>query len=174
MDTVVTPNPTSTVVTSESDRYRHHHDGLTGKDAAFLNSQFTLEAFRALTDTVNRNARDIEVNVERSNGEGKATTIDESRQTQNLAITGFKDVALAQATNTAALQLSAAQNTAAILAAQAECCCEIKELVRADGQMTRDLINATNMQDLRDKLAAQTNEVTLLKLKVAGINVPVI
>lgn len=164
MDTVVTPNPTSTVVTSESDRHRHHgHDGLTGKDAAFLNSQFTLESFRALTDTVNRNARDIEVNVEKSGRAGELATERSAAENRMFILQGQKEAALAAATN-----------TAAILAAQAECCCEIKELVRADGQATRDLINSVNMQNLRDQLSAQTNEVNLLKLKIAGINVPVV
>ena len=35
----------------------------------------------------------------------------------------------------------------------AECCCEIKELVRADGDRTRALINTLEQDRLRDRAA---------------------
>lgn len=53
--------------------------------------------------------------------------------------------------NSAAIQLQATVNASAALAAMAECCCELKELIRGDGQATRDLINAQEVGNLRDR-----------------------
>lgn len=51
-------------------------------------------------------------------------------------------------------QLFAAQNQAAVLAAQAECCCELKERIHAEGERTRSLIEKNEIDELRAKLAA--------------------
>lgn len=152
MDTIVTPaSATGTVVTGTGSHNGNWHRGLEGKDVAAINEMFTLQALRNITTDIHQNARDIEVNVEKS---GRANE-------------------LATEKTAAATALALATNTAAILAAQATCCCEIKELVRADGQATRDLINSLNTQNLQAQLAAMTNEANLLKLKIAGIAVPV-
>jgi len=45
-------------------------------------------------------------------------------------------------------------------AAMAECCCEIKSTILADGNATRALINDLNVQNLRDQLAAANNKVS--------------
>ena len=52
-----------------------------------------------------------------------------------------------------------AQGTANAMA-MAQCCCEIKSAIAADGQATRSLINDTNMQALRDQLSAANNKVS--------------
>lgn len=39
-------------------------------------------------------------------------------------------------------------------AQQAECCCDLKTAIHAEGEATRALINANTMQDLRDNLQA--------------------
>lgn len=165
METVVTPNQASTVVTGGKGDYGHGHyypRGLEGKDVAAINEMFTLQTLRGVTTDIHQNARDIEVNVEKS---GRATELAVEK-------TGAANqLAVALASREAAL--AAATNTAAILAAQAECCCEIKELIRAENTATRDLINANTVTALRDKVAAASNENTLLKLKIAGINIPV-
>lgn len=163
MDAIVTPNANGQqTIVKDNDEGHYWNSGLTGKDAAFLNQGFTLEAFRALTDTVNHVARDIEVNVEKS-GRASELATEKTAAAINVAmVTGFKDGALAAATN-----------TAAILAAQAACCCELKELIREEANETRDLINALNTQNLQAQLAESKSEVSLLKLKIAGINVPI-
>lgn len=51
----------------------------------------------------------------------------------------------------------------------AECCCEMKELVRADGQKTRDLINSQEVDRLRERANKAEQQLTLLQL---GIGVP--
>lgn len=161
-DTVVTPNQASTVVTSGKSDYGYHGRGLEGKDVAAINEMFTLQALRNVTTDIHQTARDIEVNVEKSGRAAELATEKTAAATQLLAVQNAAAVALAQATN-----------TAAILAAQAECCCELKELIRAENGATRDLINTNSMAALRDALAAQTNDNNFLKLKIAGINVPI-
>jgi hypothetical protein len=63
--------------------------------------------------------------------------------------------------NASAAALTAAQNHAAALAQAAACCCELKELIRAENGQTRDLINANTVQGLRDALAAAQRFIPL-------------
>lgn len=55
--------------------------------------------------------------------------------------------------NAAAAYLQAAQLSAQASKEAAECCCELKERIHAEGERTRDLINAQEVADLREKLA---------------------
>lgn len=161
MDTVVAPQTAGTVVT-DSDSRHHHGRGLEGKDVAAINEMFTLQTLRGLTTDIHQNARDIEVNIEKSGRANELATEKTAAASQLFLSNGFATNALAQA-----------NNTAAILASQAEGFCEIKERVKDDGQKTRDLINALNTQNLQAQLADAKSEATLLKLKIAGIAVPV-
>lgn len=43
---------------------------------------------------------------------------------------------------------------------QAQCCCELKNAIAADGAATRALINDLNVQNLRDQLSAANNKVS--------------
>ena len=56
--------------------------------------------------------------------------------------------------NAAAAQLQAQVNAAAIAAQVAECCCELKEKIGADGDATRQLINGNTIADLQARLAS--------------------
>lgn len=71
---------------------------------------------------------------------------------QNAA--NFAALQLDATKNAAASALAAAVNQAATLAAIAECCCETKELIRAENEETRNLINSNTIQHLRDVLTA--------------------
>ena len=62
-------------------------------------------------------------------------------------------VALQNQTIASAAQLDRQQIAAAAAAAAAECCCELKEAIGAEGQKTRDLMNATTENNLRDRAA---------------------
>jgi hypothetical protein len=53
--------------------------------------------------------------------------------------------------NSAASTLLATQIAAQAAKEAAECCCELKEKIGAEGQKTRDLINSINEQNLRDR-----------------------
>lgn len=46
----------------------------------------------------------------------------------------------------------------------AECCCELKELVRTDGDKTRELINAQEVDRLRERANKAESQLTLLEL----------
>jgi len=48
----------------------------------------------------------------------------------------------------------------AMAATQAACCCELKSLIQSDGNITRALINANTMQDLRDRNVELAGEVS--------------
>jgi hypothetical protein len=62
--------------------------------------------------------------------------------------------ALAFCENTDKIMSQAAANAAAISAQLAECCCQLKELIREDGDKTRSLINDLEVQRLRAQLVA--------------------
>jgi len=70
-----------------------------------------------------------------------------------------------QGFNGAAMQVQNSTNQiiaqgTANAAAMAECCCEIKSTILADGNATRALINDLNVQNLRDQLSAANNKVS--------------
>lgn len=130
MDTLVSPNGTSTVVTDGGNNHGRH-DNAT-------------DFFLHLASNAAANNQAIQVAIERVG----------------------RSAELATEKTAAAAMLLAAQDTAALQAAIAACCCEQKELTRAEGEATRALIREQEAARLRD-------EVQLLKLKVAGINVPV-
>lgn len=85
---------------------------------------------------------------------------------QSLLVSGFKDGRYDAAVNTAAIQLKAAENHASLAAQLAECCCELKEAIGAEGAATRALITQTNMDDLRERLSAANSALLSLKANV--------
>lgn len=56
--------------------------------------------------------------------------------------------------NASAAQLDATKNAAAVAMQIAECCCELKSLITADGNTTRGLINTNTVEQLRAQLVA--------------------
>lgn len=79
-------------------------------------------------------------------------------------------VQLAQTASALAFKDSAilAQQLAATAAAQAaECCCELKTAILSDGQKTRELINANETQNLRDR--AQRTDAALAAFFAAKV-----
>jgi hypothetical protein len=70
-----------------------------------------------------------------------------------------------QGFNSSAMQVQNATNQiiaqgTASAAAMAQCCCEIKSTILADGNATRALINDLNVQNLRDQLATANGKVS--------------
>jgi hypothetical protein len=104
--------------------------------------------------------------------------------TQNMLISGFKDGRYDASQNTASIQQFASTNAtamalafkdAAILALQnkadsdakaAECCCEIKTLIIADGEKTRGLVSGIDRERLRDQAQRLEDEIVYLKGRV--------
>lgn len=110
---------------------------------------------------IERNGRSAELATEKT---AAAAMIDSAKNAAalNLAIEKTSAASILESVkNASAAQLFAAQNHAAALAQAAECCCEIKELIRTEGGQTRDLINANTVQGLRDALAAAQRFVPL-------------
>lgn len=73
--------------------------------------------------------------------------------------------ALAIEKTAAASALEGHKNTATLAAQLAECCCEIKELVRAEACTTRELINSVEAGRIRDQLADAKQELLIAKLE---------
>lgn len=70
----------------------------------------------------------------------------------------------------AAATLFAAQNHTLALAQAAECCCELKELVREEGVRTRELMNGLELTRVRDALADSKMENIVARLGGRVIN----
>jgi hypothetical protein len=83
-------------------------------------------------------------------------------------VVGFKDGRYDAAVNTAAIQSQAASTAAIAAAAMAECCCEIKGLVTAEGTKTRERMDDIEARRNAVELTDSKNEVTLLKLQLAA------
>lgn len=136
-DTVVA-DATKTVV-SQPDRY---HSGLDGKDAAFLAANFNAQADRAIIDAVR----------------------DEGRHGIDVTHTTSKSVELAVEKTAAAGALATATAELRLSKEILKEACETRDLIRAEAQTTRDLINSNENQRLRDQIAAQN--ATLVALRV--------
>lgn len=65
---------------------------------------------------------------------------------------------LGQQVTTASNQIISGQT--AMMAQNAQCCCDIKTAIAADGNSTRALINDLNVQNLRDQLNSANNKVS--------------
>jgi len=74
-------------------------------------------------------------------------------ETQKELLKGFSESELRADRHAAAQALLSEKLAAQAAAKAAECCCEIKEKIAADGQKTRDLINSITEQNLRDRAA---------------------
>jgi hypothetical protein len=71
------------------------------------------------------------------------------------------------AQNTAAIQLEALKNKAALSAQLAECCCELKDTVSASAAQTQAIVRDIENNRVRDALAAATTENLIARLRPA-------
>ena len=98
-------------------------------------------------------------------GFNSVTASDAQTQLQNLNSFNNQTTTMLQGFNSAAMQIQNSTNQiiaqgTANAAAMANCCCEIKEKIGNDGDLTRQLINDLNVQNLRDQLSAANNQVS--------------
>lgn len=153
---------------------RHGHYGLTDKDRMHLTSDALNDALR---DTV-KDIAAVGLAVEKIGAAGELATekVASATQlanalgftnTQNLLISGFKDGRYDAASNLAAIQQVAFENACSIKAQLAECCCEIKELVREDGEKTRSLVSTLDNQRLAVNLSDAKAEILALRAEAA-------
>lgn len=125
--------------------------------------------------SVERNGGDTRAAVERNGGEVRASIDRSFFETRNAMdrMSGdlsrdHSDIRRDVSESKAALQLQGCQDSARISAQLAECCCEIKELVRAENGNTRELIRDTDSNRLRDALAAAQQEVLIARMAGPG------
>lgn len=181
---------------------RHHNDGITTKDRLHLSSDALNDAFRdtvkdiaAVGIAVEKNGRSTELSVEKT---AAATSLSVEKtaaanqvalsklmtdlslshalataNTDNINLGNFKDALFYASQNATASALASANSTAAILAAQAACCCELKEKIASNGEKTRDLIASNESLRLANLLTVAQNELSLLRMKVALPTIPV-
>lgn len=136
-----------------------------GRHNDFDHTRFLADFYKSqqvVIDTVNEGSKETAVGIEK---------------TAAAAALGLEKTAAAVAIQvektTAGLVLLAVQNAASLAAAMAqaakeaaECCCETKELIREDGEKTRQLINTYQASNLAVQLVDTKNE--LLAYRVAG------
>ena len=114
--------------------------------------------------------------TEKNNQEVERAVTASAQETRNLLLNGFNQgrTDLFQGFAAAATErvkfageaaLTACVNTAAIQAAIAACCCEQKELTRAEANATRDLVNSVQKDNIQSQLTAALNQINLLKLE---------
>lgn len=174
-DTTILPTAPAYVQISD-----HHndrcHNGISDKDRMALGSDFLNASLSNLSNQVNSNGAANSLATEKV-GAANELAIEKTASaiglanalgftnTQNLLISGFKDSRYDACENTNKITMQAAQNHALALAQAAECCCEIKELIREDGEKTRSLVSSINADNLAVQLADAKNQITLLQLK---------
>lgn len=175
-DTTILPNVPA-YVQLDNNRGYHHNYGISDKDRMHLDSDSLNDALRdtvkdiaAVGVSVEKNGAANQLATEKTAAAGVLATEKNASanqlanrldfaNTQNLLISGFKDG-----------RYDAAVNTAALQAALAECCCEVKELIREDGGKTRDLVAANEAARIRDDLAAAREENLFLRLSAGNGN----
>lgn len=120
---------------------------------------------------VERNGGETRTSVERNAGEINAhmdrvqiALLGELCDIRKEASDNKADIMLDACKNTHALTLQAAQNAADASRQLAECCCEMKELVRAENTATREQIAANEQTRLRDALNAANQSLLLLRV----------
>jgi hypothetical protein len=163
-DTILTtPAPAYVQINDQNRGYGWH--GITDKDRMHLDSDALNDALRTLTGVVNSTAAANELATEKTAAAIQLANALGFTNTQNLLVSGFKDGRYDACENTGKITMQAAQNHALALAQAAECCCEIKELIREDGEKTRGLINSLETTRLATELVDAKNQITLLQLK---------
>lgn len=94
----------------------------------------------------------------------QAQTIAANAQAQAIQFQAATNLAIEK--TAAAGVLLATQNTAAIQAQAAECCCELRTAIAAEGTKTRELINAIQLSDKEARLVEQNTRIQFLLSKL--------
>jgi hypothetical protein len=169
-----TPAPAFYHTSSAHNNYGYDY-GVSVKDRLHLSSDALNDALRdtvkdigAVGLAVEKIGAATELTVEKTASAVALANALGFTNTQNLMINGFKDGRFDAATYSAAAALAACQNTAAIQAAIAECCCETKQLIREENDKTRDLISLLQNQNNAVALVDAKNEILALKLAAAS------
>lgn len=199
MDTqVLTPAPGQTIVATETHRnHGHHGNDLSGQIArdfiattqqiraefnatdAQLGTGFAAGALASCkTDDAIANGTLLAAQAEgrsllEAAKNAAALAVQADRNSAALGVQADKNwyaLTVEAVKNASAAQLEAQKNAAAVAAQIAECCCETKALITADGNATRALINAGVVDGLRAQLsAAQSTSAALFARNIAPV-----
>lgn len=124
------------------------------QSAGVIRDQLAANANQTARDFANQNREICEVRSEMAQGFG-ATQLELTKQHGQIQLEMCKQHA------ELARQIDARAAEAA--KALAECCCETKELVRAENAATRQLLQSQALDDCRRREAALQNDLNLLK-----------
>lgn len=94
---------------------------------------------------------------------------DNHKDSQVAATSNFKDLLIEGFKNTAAVKDAIAQSAKEA----AECCCETKELIRAQAQKTDDLVRDIDRDRIRDRNIELREELSVLRMR-AGLTPPLV
>lgn len=168
---VLSPQPGQALITSEHRNHDHQNHGHRHHDPEFdMRNGVIRDAYKATVRGIERQQKDSSDLGQLVAASQRETIValKESLATQyqiegRLGVQAEKNASAlgVQAEKLAAADmLEATKNAAAISKQLAECCCELKELVREDGDKTRALLNANLVQDLRDRAAKAETALT--------------
>lgn len=133
------------------------------QSAGVIRDQLAANSNQTSRDFANQNREICEVRSEMAQGFG-ATQLDLTKQHGQIQLEMCKQHAeLARQ-----IDARAAEEAKAL----AECCCEMKELVRAENAATRQLIQNNALDDCRRREAALQNDLNLLKFAQMTSNGP--
>lgn len=136
-----------------------------GKLSSDLGNVATAQAAANFTtlSSINGLGRDLVTNIHQQD----LTQLNSFNNMTTTMLQGFNSSAMQVQNSTNQIIAQGTANAAAVahgfcdIAKQmAECCCEIKGVVAAEGSATRALINDLNVQNLRDQLASANNKVS--------------
>ena len=117
--------------------------------------------------TTLQSINDLGRDVTAQNNQNALQQLNSFNQQTTTMLQGFNSSAMQIQNSTNQIIAQGTANAAAVAAGfceiskeMAQCCCEIKGAIAADGSATRALINDLNVQNLRDQLAAANNKVS--------------
>jgi hypothetical protein len=168
---VLTPAPGQTVVRTESGHHGHHErewdrmrwelsrDFASGVAATVHageeeqeDAKDTQLAIAASATATLVGFKDLTALTYQVEGRALLEAAKNAAQLGLQATTNFNAIQVEQVKNAAASVLLATQNASAVAAQIAECCCETKALITADGNATRALINSNSLSDAQARI----------------------
>lgn len=141
---------------------------VTTNGAALANSLANLSTAQASQNfTTLTSINDLGRDVQTSQNQAALQQLNSFNNLTTTTLQGFNNLQFQNAQGVNQIIAQGTANAAAVAAGfcsiakdMAECCCEIKGVVSAEGNATRALINDLNVQNLRDQLAAANNKVS--------------
>jgi hypothetical protein len=137
--------------------FRRVNSAIDNSSADILNSVANLSTAQATSAfTTLQGINDLGRDITAQSNQGQLQQLNSFNNLTTTTLQGFNGAAMQ---NQNATNQIISQGTANAMA-MAQCCCEIKSAIAADGGATRALINDLNVQSLRDQLATANGKVS--------------